>query len=235
MIYENIHPKYEHFVRRHNSDSWNYSYKEYFASTSESHWQCSQHKKDEDHLWSADHLGSTLLREVVEMYYHSVCFQFEQEWDLIPAFRTLDQWNVGFVPADFVTNVEITIESGNFDICERVASDVEDNDAFGGVGPWDPPAFKAKNSSRSHLLSQLEVLFGFKADTRINIKLWLSWGFDGDFWEKMQYLCDAVIPRIFPTVQRLNTAGYYVHLILSQREQVSEAVELTLDGAAPSL
>jgi hypothetical protein len=185
----------------------------YFESVSEAQWHDSI--KDPQHWWETDFVGENLRRELSEYYYRSNCFLFSDKFELLPRFRVTDQWKLGFVPADVIANVGVSISCADYDFKGLVPlskpdrnSSAWDYDGWGGdISPRDPC---------SVLLSKLEQLFGFKKGTRVSMKFIVGKGKKkGTTLEVKQWLCDTVLAFTLPSIQRLASNGYVLRIILA--------------------
>jgi hypothetical protein len=85
------------------------------VSRSDRHWRTGAASDKLEHLWSADFLGNRVLLELLEWYYRATTFEFGQNWSFVPEFRSTDQWELCHVPADYVTNVEVTLDCNDYE------------------------------------------------------------------------------------------------------------------------
>jgi hypothetical protein len=185
----------------------------YFHSHSEAHWHRFQWRDcPENHWWKIDFVGEHFRRELSEHYYRSNLFFFGDSFDLLSKFRVTDQWNLGFVPADVVTNVGVQIDCDGYDFdgLTSLQDPSPNNDVWGG-------ATSNRRKPHSTLLSSLDQLSGFKKGTKVSIKFVVdNSGRDGTAGEVQQWLCDTVLPIVLPGVQRLISAGYVIHVVLAK-------------------
>jgi hypothetical protein len=65
----------------------------------------------------------------------------------------------------------------------------------------------------------LEHLFGFRAGTNIFIRFSVEKTQKRSFLENQQWICDAVMPILLSTLQRLIVAGYKLKIVLSSKER----------------
>ena len=165
------------------------------------------------HWWEVECVGEHMRREVSEHYYRSVCFDFSQNFDLLARFRVTDQWKLGFIPADIVTNVSVTINCEDYDF-DGLEAPTVDNSGWGG----DNSGSLSGHRPRHKLLSRLESLFGFKRGTKVRMQFSVGQCRKGSTLEKQQWLCDTVLPFAFPTIQPLHGAGYNICLVLSRAD-----------------
>jgi hypothetical protein len=196
-------------------------------SISEHHWRTGLRFDQEHHLWSADFLGDRVLQELLEWYYHATTFDFGKNWTFIPEFRSNDQWDLGHVPADFVTNIEVTLEFDDWEAI-RFKREMEDGWSYApwntGSNSWNVPCGCADRTKpkdpRFKLLTALESLFGFRQGTKIDLHVTMSDGYD---WSNQRaHIRNVVIPFVLPSLLRLQTAGYKVAIILSPRDNMCD-------------
>jgi hypothetical protein len=186
----------------------------YFHSHSQAHWEKSEWCDcPGNHWWKIEFVGEYFRRELSEHYYRSNLFSFKDSFELLLKFRVTDQWNLGFVPADVVTNVGVQIDCNGYD--------------FDGLKPlqgptrnyngWDQPTPDLRKPC-SVLLVNLDQLSGFKKGTKVSIKFVVdNSGKDGTAGEVQQWLCDTVLPLDFPGVQRIISMGYVIQVVLAKK------------------
>lgn len=142
----------------------------------------------------------------------------------MPRFRVTDQWKLGFHPVEFASKIDITIN------CEEYA--IEGVTPLPSVRFWanhtanlDPWDYSEEQIAHiaskrrgpkpiSTLLVELESLFGFKSGTSITFNLSLTDIRIRSTLEKQEWLCDNVMPVVFPTLQRLMGAGQRIFTVL---------------------
>jgi hypothetical protein len=224
MIYGYIHPGSTMKVFSHSKDGeWGNDIKpSYFRFDSEAGWRldCLSHPRD--HLWTADSLGDDIFPELLEQYFRATHFEFGDQYDLIPRFQFTDQWGLGTTPADYVTNVKVSIickDGKDYSIsvpdrgsCSRRNSGCRCWDRPEEDHTWcrtEPPPMPP----RVKILTQLQTLFGFKPGTRISIKIGTRFLFASPL-EELELVRDTIIPIIFSTLQRLHQSGYLVDIVL---------------------
>jgi hypothetical protein len=181
----------------------------YFGSTSETQLRLCDYDEEADHWWDETFVGAEMVREIGENFYRTTCFQFEDKFDLIPKFRVTDQWNLGFIPAAFVSNVEVSIN------CDAHEFKKDDEDPWAtaahGWG-WDTECNDRvpKAIPRSSILVHLESLFGFRPGTNITIEITMDRyrGINSD--ERQEFMCENIVPFLFPTLLRLRDTGLRV-------------------------
>jgi hypothetical protein len=196
-------------------------------SISEHHWRTGSRFDKEHHLWSADFLGDRVLQELLEWYYSATTFDFGKNWTFIPEFRRKDQWDLGHVPADFVTNIEVTLDCNDWEVI-KFKPDMEDGWSYApwntGNNSWTAPCecvdrIKPRDP-RPKLLTALESLFGFRQGTKIHIHVSIS----EDYGRSSQraHIRNVVIPFVLPSLLRLQKAGYKVTITLSPWNNIYE-------------
>lgn len=195
----------------------------YEESKSEYHFRKSHHYPGEAHLWTAEFLGETVTRELAEHYFRTVTFQFGTTWSWMPRFRITDQWNLGWVPGEFIANVALTINCREY-IMGANKVDLDES--------WDPNAPWVTDEARqrievdrsnvsfpsSKLLQSLEDLFAFRQGTRFCIDLVIS-GYDPgqEPLEMKGRMFRTMMPIIFSTLERLVHEGFSVKIVLDRR------------------
>lgn len=164
------------------------------------------------HLWRPEMLGVGMHHELCEHFFRSASFNALANFDLLAEFRVTDQWNVGYVPADFATNVEVKIRCRDYDIHKEETRKkgasgkikIEErevncaccngpcrNDVWGagsggwntGDGGWGPSENKVAKS-RAELVIGLEALFGFASGSSITINVSPDFSLWGHTWNE---------------------------------------------------
>jgi hypothetical protein len=213
----------------------------YFECNSEAQWRNGgAQSSTEDHLWMIEYIGKRMLPELIEYYYRSTRFHFLSRFEDIPRFQITDQWNIGVIPADFITNVTVAIECGHFDFDSIVPTDQLScnrrkhgdacwcTDSLCDVHDTAPPP----KTHRVALLSDLQTLFAFKAGSRMLLNI-LTTGANGGPIRSLDYARDVVIPIIFPTLQRLSRNGHVVKIAVSSGYTFAvTCVEIAIGGAS---
>jgi hypothetical protein len=187
------------------------------VSRSDRHWRTGAASDKLKHLWSADFLGNRVLLELLEWYCRATTFEFGQNWSFVPEFRSTDQWELGHVPADYVTNVEVTLDCNDYEVI-KMGRGEEDGWSYAVwntvqvATAWDDPYGREHRANvknpRSKLLNALESLFGFKQGTKIDIHVITSE--DSDWFRQGAHMRKVAVPFILPTLLRLQKAGYKV-------------------------
>jgi hypothetical protein len=163
------------------------------------------------HWWDCEFVGHLLQRESSEHFYRSHLFFFEDKFDLLPKFRVTDHFNLGFVPADVITNVGVRIDCAGYDFdgLQPVPQPTRN------AGSWDDSQYTPRDLC-SLLLLRLEHLFGFKKGTKISISLFVDRDKKiGTPLEVQQWLCDTAVAFLLPSIQRLVSSRYLLRLILT--------------------
>ena len=102
---------------------------------------------------------------------------------------------------------------------------------------------KEMNNSRNHriernscekLLTHLESVFGFKTGTKLDICVAVCEPKEGDVLEGVEWVCNTVLPFIFPTFQRFEDAGYRANLdvLRSALDSKVKAEVISIQGQA---
>jgi hypothetical protein len=166
-----------------------------------------------------------MVREIGKNYYQTTHFRFEGNLNLLSKFRATDQWKLGFLPVSFVLCVEVSIQCKG-DEFERI-QEIEEIEEEAGHG-WEVPAVpswadggRSVISSverttlfKSDLLMELETLFSFRAGTTITIRITLATYKKPKLFERLEFMCENVVPVIFPFLQRLRDTGLRVRFVL---------------------
>ncbi|KAL1801545.1 hypothetical protein ACET3X_001887 [Alternaria dauci] len=200
-------------------NSW--SELDYFASSSETQYRLGLPTADADHWWKRDFVGAKMVREIGEHYYRSSHFRFEARFSNFAKFRATDQFNLGFRPVYFVSNVEIVVDCGRYEF--RPTTSVENDDAsLSGSEdqlPWEPYTSSwGESETQEHLLVELESLFGFRPGTAIAIRLIRPWNEENTCLENQEWMCHNVVPVIFPVLQRLKEANCRTRILLGKED-----------------
>jgi len=188
-----------------------------------------------DIWWDSCYVGEDMLRELSEHYYRTVLFLFEADCELIPKFRITDQWGLGLVPGDIVTNIGISVNCASYDFAglDSILGDESDffnpnngwNNTNANNGGWGAAASGWGDESPTGrkpceaLSLSLEHLFGFKVGTSISIQLSVETISKCSYFEGHQWMCEAVIPVLLPTLQRLKVAGYKLRVVLNSEDR----------------
>jgi hypothetical protein len=165
-------------------------------------------------------------RELRENHYRHTYFHFKNTIDAIPCFRLRDVWNVGFMPADSIMSVRVTIACQKYKFAELKYQP-------NGWGSW--PGFDP--ISYEFLLVKLGFLFGFRQGTKIDVYLEVEQHWLPTSVIEVQWKFDTVVPVILPTLRRLATAGVTVRISL-EKDVYQLAVDtgkVTLDNIKEQL
>lgn len=225
IVYDHIHSKREICLVARVYSFWGEDSSDcitYVQSKSEYHLRTGSTKPVEDHLWRKEYMGEKVMRELVEYYFRSVCFRFEDGWDFVQKFRVTDQWNLGWVPGEFVTNIQVSVDCSAH-VYETWPAVQEDRWAHNG---WNANPFGGGDTSerrldpveprcpKSELLVVLESLFSFRRGTKVTLNLRCS-RFDRES-PSPEGIFEAMTPIIFPTLRRLCDSGIVVNMVCSQ-------------------
>jgi hypothetical protein len=249
MIYENIHLEQQMIVDNVSCE-YDWATSEpvvytYFESKSDSLWRLgSRHGHEEEHWWKAEAVGEGMLQELLQTYYGSMQFDFRSRFDLISRFQTTDQWEVGFLPVDFATNVAvaITCNDSTFDIVKpREYAKAEINSwCWGGRSNKQDEctcsSHEPEKMLHAKILQDLQALFGFKHGTKISIDVSVI-GRDKSVQGAFTVMRETFIPAIFCTLQRLRDNGYKVsiNLSVSTWPPVSRKIHIPVDDSTPNI
>ncbi|KAL1598160.1 hypothetical protein SLS59_007170 [Nothophoma quercina] len=167
--------------------------------------------KQLDHWRYAEFAGSEMHQELGEHFFRLTVFEFGSNMSClarVPKCRMLDESKIGYVPAYYTMNVQIDINCMAYDI---------------GCFPIDPSKSKKKN---------------FNSGWNTNN----SWGTserEGSWLEEdhiysQEWMCNNIVPLVYPTIQRLKAAGYHVGLVLAVSEGLYPAREFCLNPVPSS-
>jgi hypothetical protein len=168
----------------------------------------------------SNYFSPKFSRELRETHYQSSYFNFGTNIEAIPRFRIRDIWNVGFTPADAVMTIGVSLTCHTYDFDGLIIPDSI------GWDDWEGPLV-----SRDDLLARLEMLFGFRRGTKIDVYLDIDRRYLPSTLDKGQWTCDTVVPIILPTLRRLAIAGVTVNICLEKDvcELSVETGEVTLE------
>ena len=162
-----------------------------------------------------------MVRKIGEDYYRSSRFHFQASFSESARFGATDQYNFGFLPVYFVSNVEVDVKCDDYWFLPT--SPVKNDAPIDGHQGWllqEPndrrwPAGKHQND----LLIELESLFGFKPGTAITIRLIWSYKSRATRLENLKRMYHRVVPVIFPVLQRLQDTNCRVRIFVSEEEK----------------
>ncbi|KAI8931798.1 hypothetical protein NX059_011435 [Plenodomus lindquistii] len=147
----------------------------------------------QEYLGDREYVSKMFSIELREELYRNTCIDFADQLHDIASFRTKDEWTVGFAPVDFNLSIAVSVKCARYTF-KNVIRRPRDWTALGVVPTED-------------LTTKLETLFGFKTGTKVAIKLLVTTGSLEPPLESDPWLCDEVLPFIFPTLRRLADAG----------------------------
>ena len=171
-----------------------------------------------DHWWKPEHVGAAMVRELGENFYRSSCFVVQGDIAALGPFRATDQWNLGFPPVDFVSKIEVKIN------CQDYKFKLVDRTHIDPAADQHLSRKKARmlneknmriNATQKSLLVNLESLFGFRAGTKITIKLVSEHPKKYSALEQQEWMSHNVVPVILPVLTRLKATGCRVRILLS--------------------
>lgn len=174
-----------------------------------------------DHWWKPEHVGATMVRELGESFYRSSCFVFQGDLKALGPFRATDQWNLGFPPVGFVSKVEVKIncQDYKFKLAERTHTDLSVDQPLSQSSARILKKKKKKNmrinATQENLLVKLESLFGFRAGTKITIKLLSQHPGKFTALEQQERMSHNVVSVILSVLTRLKATGCRVRILLS--------------------
>jgi hypothetical protein len=171
----------------------------YFDSSCETEFRNHCRNLDPDHWWLAEFTGAEMVRELGENYYRTTCFHFKNSLNVVSKFRVTDQWNLGFPPVSFVSNIEVAIKCNGH--------------RFEGTADDDWAGSQGLRANAKVLLA-LESLFGFKTGTALTVNIYMSHHKELGEVEKLVSMDEDLVPLIFPTLQRLKETGLKVRLTI---------------------
>lgn len=166
-----------------------------------------------------------MLRQLSEHYYRTVLFLFEADCELLPKFWITDQWGLRFIPGDIATNIGISVNCASYGFAgiESILRDESDsaNPNNGGWGAttsaWGDSSAPAPKPCEALSLS-LEHLFGFRAGTNISIRFSVETINKRNCLDGQQWMCEAVMPVLLSTLQRLKVVGYKLRIVPSTED-----------------
>lgn len=185
------------------------------------------------HLWKSEALGNDVHREFWEHFYRCNTFAFSDKFNLLPRFRVSDPWNIGCVPATLPTNIQVVIRMDAYDIhmMRRDGPNYETlmNRCKGYHRRSNGSArMCSKHSlylkSRRELLAELDILFGFAADTRLVLYIIPLDHDSEDPTSEQEEAFNLIFPVILPFLVRVRASGLKVHVLVEEThfDHVSE-------------
>ena len=199
------------------------------------------------HLLNAQMLGEAMHREFWEHFFYSNSFEFHADFALLPEFRVTDPWNIGYVPGDLATHVEIDVRCSEYDVntmkspkkqdeprenCRDYCSNCHGGWAYTGsdAGFWTSQQGSKSLKSRLELMLALENLSGFAPGTKlnINVKPYLH-----DWCEPLrgqEWACEKIITLFLSLLQRLRALGYHNRVVLTDAPTFDRKVDFVMEG-----
>jgi hypothetical protein len=171
-----------------------------------------------DHWWKPEHVGAEMVREIGENFYRSSCFVFHKNLADIGPFRATDTWGLGFLPVDFVSKVEVSVDCNEyrFELVDRAdIITIPIRPSFQASSETKKRTGRSTNHTQNYLLVQLESLFGFKHGTALTIRISSHDREKRTVLEEQEWMSYNVVPVILPILRRLKEAGCRVRLLLS--------------------
>ena len=200
--------------------------------------------KQLDHWRYAEFVGSDMHQELGEHFFRLTVFEFGSNMSClarVPKCRMLDESKIGYVPAYYAMNVQININCMAYDM-RCVSMDPDKSKKKNSNGGWNTSNIwgtsersEPEYESKAAFLSSLESLFGFHQGTKLLLRItgersWLG----EDHIHSQEWMCNNILPLVYPTIQRLKAAEYHVGLVLAVSEGWYPAREFCLDPVPSS-
>lgn len=176
-----------------------------------------------NHWRYAAFVGDRLHQELGEHFFRHTVFTFGPDaegLEQLPKFRTMDASKIGYIPAQFVCNIQVDIDCSTYNVDKfpfgLKKEEPMDNswvvaNAWGSVDD----DYGTKYVSKVGLWTSLELMFGFQPGTKILIHLNASRLSGGGHLADQEWLSDNIVPLISPTIQRCKAIGYHISLSLA--------------------
>ncbi|KAF9697570.1 hypothetical protein EKO04_004373 [Ascochyta lentis] len=171
------------------------------------------------HIWDPAFVTTEVHMELIEQYFRATTFHFRKTFEHIAKFRATDPWKTGYIPAQFPTNIAVTVACKRYVLEFAELEDKSDeDDGWNDYHPWgsvdwanapNPP-----QKTSSDLLADLDVLFGFHHATKFEITVVSRDKRKGNFLKQQDWMCKHLIPLMTPTLQRLRAQGHHVCIVL---------------------
>jgi len=179
--------------------------REYFRSTldpttrmhtyDEARWKESWHP---EHWWHKEYAGHNFVRELLDQHYSTSTFVFGDDSGLIKRFLETDQVQVGRLPCELVSRIEVHLNALTFDRSSCIAY------LFGT--PTKPERLQAALEGTDMLKKGASVLVRFATRAK-------------DEKQKEEHVltaCTSLIPKL----AALKGNGYRVGLMVNQTEEI---------------
>lgn len=174
------------------------------------------------HCRHAGYVGTDMIREIGERYYHCTTFQFGDNTKLIEKFKCQVHWGFPFSPVSFIMNlgVHICCALGELKAPDGISGELLDDELWkinDLERRWTNPKVYIGITETAlaimkpqQVLLHLESLFGFRAGTTITVGLGVPQYAHIYDLKRHKSFCNKVVPLIFPTIQRLKDAGIHI-------------------------
>ena len=145
-----------------------------------------------DFPWIPDIVGEITLMELAEKFYRESYIRFVSRGEVVKKYLTTDQWNVGFLPVEYITSAAVHFDLFKFD---------QSTLSF-----REPDVYLEENlKSLLHFRSgiQLDILFQNRPFSRHGIPN-----------EALLQMARDALPLIFPAISRLAIKKIHVRVYL---------------------
>jgi hypothetical protein len=162
------------------------------------------------HLADPNHVTRAFTRELVEKHYRTSTFELPASFFALEHVGVKNEWSVGFTPVDYIMNISVPVQCQHFLFPGLVVPNTT-NWVQAGTGGWD---HQGTQKPVDVLSGNLEALFGFRAGTKIIVRLVVHPDWFPSHRDKAEWECDTVVPVLLPTLRRLVLAGAKVKVCL---------------------
>ena len=156
-----------------------------------------------EHFWDPQYIGSVFFRELVENYYRTSTFVFNDDPGVMKRFLETDEMGLGVLPRDLVCNVEVHLSAVG-----------RDRGSFGGY------MFGVRREPE-RLQEVLDGVFELKEGTSVCIQFLTGMKTE----EEINEPCGDLIRGLISSVQRARLAGYKVKLVVDKEREISLRAE----------
>lgn len=163
-----------------------------------------------EHFWHTEYVGASFFQELVENYYRTSTFIFSDDPSVVKQFLGMDEFNLGILPKDLVSNVEMHLNAVSYDRGSFRAY------MFGT--PKKPERLQA----------QLEPIFELRQGARICVHFLTEAKEEKDREEHLM----AGLETLFTSVQRAKLAGYKVRFVMDKSHVFDLEADLASEWAA---
>lgn len=143
----------------------------------------------------------------------------------------MDQWNIGYLPAVFSTDIRIELLCGDSNLSEpkikyKSMKESENSNAWDGGWTSSSPDLV----SRSGLLSTLKMLFGSATGTWITVHITPA---DSASLEnaliEQERICDIFVSFILPLLDPLQATGCKIRVVIADRSRYGYPDDFVLE------